>query len=317
MEEAIRYMGSHVLDMGLEFDELDINKTGLIGPEFSELTTTPGDIEAKRSSLNPYMASVMLRYFHECGLEKNDKIAIGSSGSFPGLLIATLIASSKMELDVNLMLSVGSSMHGATRVEYNIFDIARDLRENDFADFNLLAVSCGGKNDQGGSVLEDILYEDTDILALNLAQEAAEYFGATLITEEDFEENVAKRVELYGEDVKLFVNVGGASVNTGDNGASSLCPPGLVTQMPDVDEENLNGLMFYYLSQGIPVINLLNVKKICYDNGLIFDPFPLFPAQYEGRNLERPEFSSSLIILTLIGAVIPLVWGIIRARRRD
>ena len=44
-----------------------------------------------------------------------------------------------MGLKTKVIASLGASMHGATRVEYNIFDIILDLREGGFADFDLVA----------------------------------------------------------------------------------------------------------------------------------------------------------------------------------
>ena len=92
MERAEAYIKKSILDKGFAIEETDINRTGLLGPEFTELTSTPGEEGAKRSTLNPEFAAVMVRYFHEAGLKEGDSIAIGSSGSFPGFLIAVLTA---------------------------------------------------------------------------------------------------------------------------------------------------------------------------------------------------------------------------------
>ena len=54
-------------------------------------------------------AALLVRYFEEAGLEKGDTVAVGTSGSFPGLFIATLCAATEMELDTKVIASFGSS----------------------------------------------------------------------------------------------------------------------------------------------------------------------------------------------------------------
>ena len=188
---------------GIAIEDIDLNQTGLIGPEWTPLTTTPGIEEAKRTSLDPNFAALLVRYFKEAGLEAGDRVAVGTSGSFPGLLIATLCAASEMELDVDVIASFGSSMYGATRLEFNVCRILRILREGGVIDFELLAVSPGGNNDYG----ESALWPDSrDTIAALAAEEGVEY-----IDYNDIERSIARRLELFGEDVDCFVNVGGAS----------------------------------------------------------------------------------------------------------
>ena len=49
------------LSRGLEMDAgADINRTGMIGLDYSFITTTVGNLEAKRTSTNPNMAAVVV-----------------------------------------------------------------------------------------------------------------------------------------------------------------------------------------------------------------------------------------------------------------
>ena len=185
---------------GIAIEETDLNGTGLIGPEWTPLTTTSGLIEAKRTSLDPNFAALLVRYFQEAGLKAGDHVAVGASGSFPGLLIATLCAATEMELDVDVIASFGASMHGATRTELNICRIMRILRENGVVDYDLLAVSPGGDNDYGESLL---FPEAREVIAALAAAE-----GVSLSTTTDLEKSIARRLELFGEDVGLLCQCG-------------------------------------------------------------------------------------------------------------
>ena len=58
------------LEKGLPIDRaLDPNGTGIVGEEFTPLTTSLGDVEAKRTSANPAFAGVVAEYFERAGLE--------------------------------------------------------------------------------------------------------------------------------------------------------------------------------------------------------------------------------------------------------
>jgi len=101
MNDAISAVGDHRASMAAStatspaspIDEgLDPNRTGLIGPQYSPLFTTVGHLEAKRTTTNPAMAALLVHLLQEAGVEPGDRIAIGASGSFPALMIASLSA---------------------------------------------------------------------------------------------------------------------------------------------------------------------------------------------------------------------------------
>ena len=81
----------------------DINRTGLTGPEWTPLTTSAGIRGAKRTSLKPNGAALLLRYFKGAGLKADDRAAVGASGLFPGLRIATLCAATELDLQTEIV----------------------------------------------------------------------------------------------------------------------------------------------------------------------------------------------------------------------
>ncbi|NVP25642.1 poly-gamma-glutamate system protein [Treponema phagedenis] len=74
---------------------------------------TLGNLKAKRTAVNPDIAPMIVKMYHELNLKPGDKIAFGLSGSFPGLNIAVISAAQAMNLDAVIISSVGSSTYGA------------------------------------------------------------------------------------------------------------------------------------------------------------------------------------------------------------
>lgn len=293
------YLKHRMIDRGIEFVDEDINATGLVGPEFTELTSTPGDEREKRSTLNPMSASACVEMFVSSGLKEGDTIAVGASGSYPGFLLAVLSAATEMKLNVRLILSLGSSMYGATRPEYNIFDIAGDAKDSGLVEYELLAVSRGYKDDMGGSVMEGILFENTQEFSLEICRKEAEKRGCLLINPLDYETSVKERLELFG-DVDLFVNVGGAPVNIGNGTYSFSVPVGLVEEMDNIPEGAGRGLVYEYLDEKVPVVNLLDSKGFSEKYGVEFDLSP-FPEDYS------PSVDYTFLVLSISLALMSIV----------
>jgi len=77
----------------------DPNRTGLVGVETSPITTTLGNLEAKRTTTNPDFAGLLVRLLNEAGVKEGEAIAVGGSSSFPALLLAVLSAAKAMNVD--------------------------------------------------------------------------------------------------------------------------------------------------------------------------------------------------------------------------
>jgi len=315
MEEAERVLGEALAADGIPTEtELDPNRTGLIGPEWTPLTTTLGSLEAKRSVLNPNFAALMVRYFHEAGLKAGDVVAIGASGSFPGLMIATLCAAKEMDLQALTIASFGASMYGATRPDFAIAKMMRILAEAGVLPDSLIAVSPGSDLDYGGNPL----FEDSRDLIAGLAVEAGVEFIA--FDPPDLEASIARRLRLYeeragGKSIGCFVNIGGASPNSGTSAYTLDFPQGLVTDPPRIPASATRGLVYEYASRGVPVVNLLNVRLLADKNGLPYDPVPL-PRAGEGAVYRDLRYGKPLIVLTLAASVSLLAIGFAERRRR-
>lgn len=270
MEKAEALLHDYVVEHGIAIEKDDLNATGLIGPEWTELTTSLGMLEAKRTALQPDFAALMVKYYQEAGLEPGDTVCCGTSGSFPALCIAAIAAANEMDLHVKVIASYGSSMYGATRTELSIVRIIELVRQAGLIDYELLAVSPGGDFDQGNN----LLFADSRQVIFAMAQEDQ----AMMIDEATIPATIQRRLELYGENVDCFVNVGGASANMGTSPYTLTFPNGLVLDPPTIPTDEDRGLTFEYAARHIPVIHLLNVRGLAEENGIPFDPVPLTKA---------------------------------------
>ena len=111
---------------------LDKNETGLIGLEWSGITTTLGDIEAKRTSTNPDFAALLVKLFKEIGLKKGDIVAANFSSSFPALNLAFISAADTLGLKAIIITSIGSSTYGGNIEDFTYLDMENYLYSKNF-----------------------------------------------------------------------------------------------------------------------------------------------------------------------------------------
>ena len=286
------------LDRGLEMNETaDINRTGMIGLEYSYITTTVGNLEAKRTSTNPNMAAVVVDMFTELGLAPGDKVAVNCSGSFPALNIAVMCAIEVMELDPCLISSFGASTHGANDPELTYLDMEHYLVGQGLLTHASDLFSIGGMEDVGKEMPRELV--DTIVARL-------QGFGYKQFYKENLLENVRERYRIYRDrgDVKCFINVGGNDASFGDSNIMVHAEGGILTELSEKD--NSTGLVQLFLKDGIPVIHLLNIKTLAADYGLPIDPVPL-PEPGQGDVYSDIQYRKEIAVLGLTAAAA-LLW---------
>ncbi|OPZ50822.1 MAG: hypothetical protein BWY92_00605 [Firmicutes bacterium ADurb.BinA052] len=302
---------------GIHLDpELDPNGTGLIGAEFTPITTTLGVLEAKRTSTNPAFAALMVRYFLDAGLEPGDVVAVGASGSFPALILATLAACRALDLQPAIVYSIGASMYGANIPEFTFGDMLVFLNSRGMLPYGLAAVSLGGEGDVGAN---GVFGEGAECF-----EQAATRSGAPLLKANTVADSIRHRMEIFahaaerlGRPVACFVNIGGATANYGNTADSLDFPNGLVMQPPVMSAHPERGLIFEYVAMGVPVINLLDVRGLAVRNGLPVDPIPLPPlgegGVYFTQAHSRP--TAAVALLASASAVLAAAGALPRRRR--
>ena len=106
------------LEAGLSLTPYDTHKTGMIGDEYTPITTSLGSEEAKRTTANPDMAALLVQMLTEAGVKSGDTIGAGFSGSFPTLNLAVLAAGEAMNVKVIYIASMGASTFGANQPQF-------------------------------------------------------------------------------------------------------------------------------------------------------------------------------------------------------
>ncbi len=285
---------------GIEIDEVtDPNRTCLIGPELTPLMTTLGHIDAKRTTTDPAMASVLVHLLNDAGVSAGDTIAVGSSASFPALLFATVAAAEAMGVHPKIILSLGASTYGATDPEFNLLDMYTVLLTAGVFTTPPAAISLGGDEDVGDGF-------DAELKADLLSQIAAS--GVRFISNPDLRFNVATRMEIYGR-VAAFVNTGGSYANLGTSALALQLQPGLNRDvaLPPIEER---GVLFEMAALNVPVIHLLFIRGLAARYGVSWDPIPLRePGEMELR-ADRPP---NTWVLWLIGIPYLIVIAVLIA----
>lgn len=310
MEDAIEAVRDFRKDEGLSITKtFDPNQTGLIGQEMTNLTTTLGDLEAKRTLTNPNFASLMVILLKKAGVTEGQNVAIGASGSFPGALVATSCAVEAIGANPTIIYSLGSSMWGANMEGLTILEIHNILRRDDIISFDVEAASLGGSNDVAGTLGSEIREELKGIIKGSAAK---------LLYLSEFRDNVKARMDIYrqsaDQEVKVFVNIGGAAANMGKSSQVLNLNPGInrVNQLP-VKEKR--GVIYEMAAKNIPIIHILNIKGLALKYQLPWDPIPL-PSPGEGDIYDRRTNKPELFWLLFSLYFVLLIPGFVLSYKR-
>jgi len=295
MARSLEVTGDHCRESGIPVDPSeDPTGTCLVGPGYSPLVTSLGSLDAKRSSLTPDLAGLLVHLLEEAGVRSGDTVGIGASGSFPGLLVATLTAVRAVEAHPVTILSVGASSYGATRPEFHLLDLHELLEGEGVVAGPPAAVSLGGEGDVGPDLPPE--------LSQDLRNDVARA-GSTLLLEPELQANVARRMEIYGR-LRVFVNVGGAEANLGISPVILELPAGLVrsSTLPPAGER---GVVFAMLSRGVPVLHLLHLRGLALRYGLPWDP--VTPTEPGSTSFRDEESGKSLVFWILTVAYVGIL----------
>jgi len=291
-------------------DRADPNRTGLIGLETSPITTSLGNLAAKRTTANPAFAALIVSLLDEAGVRRGDTVALGASSSFPGLIVGTLSAAKVMGLKPVAISSLGASEWGANNPAFNWLDMDNCLRTAGLLDFRPAALAIGGDEDVG---------RDMDPAGRALLAARIEQSGVFFIEKPDLEANVGERLRLYeagarGRPIRAFINIGGSWANIGTNAEVLKLKPGLLGGVYN-PAQNERGVLQEMATRKIPVIHLLNVRGLCARYGLPWDPKPL-PKPGEGGIYGRaagrgrlPAILSGVFIALLVAVLSVLLMG--------
>lgn len=264
--QKMKYMEEEVkverLKRGIPIErELDKNETGLVGTEWSGITTTLGSLESKRTSCDPDFAALMVKVFREAGLEKGDRVAANLSSSFPALNLAFIAAADTIGLEAIIVTSAGASTYGGNIEEFTYLDMENYLYSKGVIENRSSGWSFGGLDDVGREFEPEIKEK---LVAKNSSYKLKFFY------EENIKKNLEQRYAYYqqGGEIKAFVNIGGNLLSIA--GSVDIISNQKVLLNKNINMKN--GLVGLFLKDDVPVFYLLNLKSITSYYGMKFDP---------------------------------------------
>ncbi|MCA9545221.1 MAG: poly-gamma-glutamate system protein [Myxococcales bacterium] len=283
--------------------------TGLIGTYSTPVTSTPGVLSAKQTATNPNYAGVVVRDLVAAGVKPGDVVAVGVSGSFPGLNIAVFAACKVMRLDCLVIASATGSQWGANHPDLLWIDMERLLVDAGVFTLRSRAASYGGLRDRAIGLGA----EGHRLLDRGIARNGLDY-----IESESIEAAVDARMARYaewagGRPIAAYVNVGGGTASVGSTLGKKMYQPGLNLRPPG-QPVPVPAVMDRFARQGVPVLHFTNINVIARKAGL-----PVAPTEAqvpgEGQLFVRVRYNrwlaagAALLLFGLIVAVVRTEWG--------
>ncbi len=285
--------------------ELDPLRSGLIGTASSSITSNSGHLVAKRASLNPNWAAVVVKLLADADVAAGDSVAVAVSGSFPALNLAVYSAIETLDLDAVVIASGAASQWGANISGLSWVDMSRLLREDGLLQIRESAASLGAEEDRGLGLSRK------GIASLKTSIENA---SIPLLMPDSLEASVSERLAIYRENsaspVKVLINVGGGSATTGPDMIDHYFEPGLSWSVKP-RALSVPSVMGRFLAAGVPVINLSGVKTLAARHGL---PYPLSsPTSIGSGGVYEGESYRRWLAAAMIGMLIALTAFVMRS----
>ena len=313
-QEAQKIIKAEVIKRGYVIDlQNDPNLTGLIGPQYTLITTDRGYIRDKLITTNPNDAAVIIELFHRADLQAGDKVAVMLTGSFPGMNIAVLAACKVMNLEPVIITSVGASTWGANWDEYTWLDMESTLDSAGIWDYKSAAASIGGGDDQGRGLSP----EGRDLIKAAIERNNVEFINSPATEtkpSQSLDENIKKRITIFDQHegkkgYKAVVNVGGGLAALGSVQNGKLILPGYNSHLWE-RKFPANGVITILAQRKIPVIHLLQMASFAGRYGLPTEVTPE-PEIGEGSMFVQERYSiTTTIIYTVI--LLLILWVAIR-----
>ncbi len=283
--------GKHIVIDNLS----DPNETGLIGEQFTLITTDQGDLDAKLTTTNPNWAGVIVHLLKRVRIRRGDYVAVGWTGSMPAMNIAVLSAIETIGAKPVIITSIGASMWGANNPDFSWLDMEKYLYDKGIFHYRSSAASIGGKSDRGANLSPK---------GRELCREIAKRNDVPLIEEKTLDESIKKRMRIYrkelpkGKRYRAYINVGGGVASVGSAHSIGIIKPGLTKTLPKINYP-LRGTMILFGLKGVPVIDITDIKKLAKRYGLPISPQPI-PKPPAGDVFYRNHYRTGLVALILV-----------------
>jgi poly-gamma-glutamate system protein len=285
--------------------EADPSGSYLIGQLITPVTTNPGHLTSKQTTINPNFAAVVVHLLRRAGVENGDLVAVGISGSFPAMNINALAALEAIKADAIIVNSVGSSQWGANNPKFLWPEMEKALNDAHAISFKSSAISPGGLEDKALGL---------SVQGKRIIRRAMERSGKEVIEPESYTESVQERINIYqaramGRPIKAYINVGGGTASVGARLGRKLFRPGLNRNAPQ-GASGVDSVMGHFILSGTPVVHLLQMTTLATRYGLPIAPTET-PLVGQGKIFVREVHNRKLAVATLV-LIVLLLYAFIR-----
>jgi poly-gamma-glutamate system protein len=236
-----------------------VPNAGMIGDDFTFLTTTLGSLGAKEISANPDFAALVVRLLHEAGAFEGDRVGLIVSGSFPALAVSTLAALQVMDMEVVMLSSLGASAYGANQPGATWIDMENWLIREGGLRYRSVLVSPGAENDRGDGLTKE---------GMDMILDAAARNRQELYMPEDLLISIRHKTGVFRQEhIRVLINIGGNQAALGRCSHASSLPNGLNQELRNCGHPD-RGIIREINARGIPVIHLLNIRELASEYGI-------------------------------------------------
>ena len=280
----------------------DPNETGLIGEQFTQITTGNGSLPIKASTLNPNFGGLMVQLCKDAGLEKGDVVGVCMTGSFPGLNIATLAALQTLGIKPIIINSVTASSWGANDPEFTFPDMLTSLNQANIFHVKIKAASIGGNLDIGRAL---------SLEGREMVENAIKRNHLPYINTGSLKGNIIERLKLFDKVnnhkvLAAFINIGGGVASNGSDVNGDIIRAGVHKKLKLKRFYDKQGVMYEMAKRKVPIIHLKNVETLMNKYKLPFEPVPI-PVIGEGKLYHAYKYQVwivSICFIILVGILI-------------
>lgn len=284
----------------------DPNETGLIGHEYSPITSERGSFSAKSTSTNPNFAALIVEFLKELDLKEGDHVAVGLTGSFPALNISVCSAIQTLKLKPIIICSVASSSWGANDPDFTWLDMAKVLSDSGVFKFNSVAASIGASMDIGRGL---------SIEGVDMIKEAIKRNNTKFIYSKSIQDDIARRMQIYDScsgkvPVKAYINVGGGVASIGSSTNGNFLNQGVNKKISLDVFKDKKGVIYEMSKRGIPVIHISDIKFLAAKYNLPERPIPM-PLPGNGQLFESKKYNMAVvtpITIFLLALIIFIIY---------
>ena len=296
--------------------QFDPAGTGMVGVSISRVTSNVGTYTAKLTTTNPNFAAVIVHWLKQINIKEGDSVAVGVSGSFPALNVATYSAIQTLKLKPVVIASASSSGWGANNEGFLWLDMETTLRERQLIEFGAVAASRGSIDDRGVGMSNE---------GLAMLDEAIQRNGVEHLNPASLAESIDKRMQVFDKHskrYKAYINVGGGSASVGTHVGKKKFKPGLNRSVPR--GEVPDSVMLRFAQRDLPVLHLSGIKDLSsrYDlQEKPTSPVPLGESNVFRRSEYNPWLaggSLGVIVLAMLAFIrLDLGARLLSAKRAD